>query len=135
MTSGPSLRAAYGRTVLKNAMYEAYKKDNPHGDPNLPKFPPPLSNAVPDQDSKDSWSPGKVCIIGAGAAGLATAIYMHDACAEAEVTPPTIDIYEATERPGGRVYTYQFTDSENPAKHNYYDIGAMRIPEINTMKR
>ena len=77
----------------------------------------------------------RVTIIGAGAAGLATAIFIHDSCKAANRAIPEIDIYEATDRAGGRVYTYQFTDSADEAVHNYYDIGAMRIPEIVTMDR
>ncbi|KAI1214156.1 FAD/NAD(P)-binding domain-containing protein [Annulohypoxylon truncatum] len=44
---------------------------------------------------------------------------------------PTYDILEANSRIGGRVYTHKF--SETP--HDYYDIGAMRFPDIPIMKR
>ncbi|KAL6400898.1 L-amino acid oxidase [Ilyonectria robusta] len=45
------------------------------------------------------------------------------------------DIIEASDRVGGRCYTYEFPeDKEHPCPHNYYDIGAMRIPDIPTMK-
>jgi len=131
MTSYLNLRAAYGKHVLNNAMFEKYKMTVPDASRSLPKAPPALVKAPRD----GPWSPGAVCIIGADAAGLATAIYIHDACVKAGVTPPTIDIYEATARAGGRVYTYQFTDATNPATHGYYDIGVMRIPEIVTMHR
>jgi NADPH-dependent 2,4-dienoyl-CoA reductase/sulfur reductase-like enzyme len=131
MTSRLNLRAAYGKHILHNAMFEKYKLTVPGAGRSLPKAPP--ARVAGPRDG--SWSPGAVCIIGAGTAGLATAIYIHDACVKAGVAPPTIDIYEATERAGGRVYTYQFTDTANPATHNYYDIGAMRIPDIVTMDR
>ncbi len=130
MTSRLNLRAAYGKHVLHDAMLKKYQSTVPDAGRSLPTAPPERETAPVD----GSWSPGPVCIVGAGAAGLATAIYIHDACVEAGVTPPTIDIYEATERSGGRVYTYQFTDT-NSATHNYYDIGAMRIPDIVTMDR
>jgi protoporphyrinogen oxidase len=41
-------------------------------------------------------------------------------------------IFEASDRPGGRVFTYQFASrpEENPqGKHDYYDVGAMRFPD------
>ncbi|EXJ72280.1 uncharacterized protein A1O5_04784 [Cladophialophora psammophila CBS 110553] len=123
-----NLRAAYGKNVLHDVMLKKYQMSIPKAGPSLPRAPPSR-----DRAPAGGWSPGPVCIIGAGSAGLATAIYIHDACVQAGVTPPTIDIYEATERSGGRVYTYQFTDTANPATHNYYDIGAMRIPDIMTM--
>ena len=66
---------------------------------------------------------------------IVAAAFGLDACVKAGVTPPTIDIYEATARAGGPVYTCQFTDATNPATHDYYDIGAIRIPEIVTMHR
>lgn len=125
-----NLRAAYGKNVLHDAMFKKYQIHVPNAGANLPKAPPPLERAP-----SGSWSPGPICIIGAGPAGLATAMYIHDACVKAGVTPPSIDIYEATEKSGGRVFTYQFTDTAHPAKHNYYDIGAMRIPDIVTMDR
>ena len=131
MASRLNLRAAYGKHVLHNAMFEKYKMIVPGAGQSLPKAPPALETAPGD----GAWSPGAVCIIGAGPAGLAAAIYIHDACAQAGVAIPTIDIYEATERSGGRVYSYQFTDTANPATHNYYDVGAMRIPDIVTMDR
>ena len=131
MTSRVNFRAAYGKSALHRAMFKKYQKTVKNPDQDLPKAPPPREKAP----LNGPWSPGPVCIIGAGAAGMATAIFIHDACVKAGVAPPNIDIYEAAERSGGRVYTYQFTDANNPATHNYYDVGAMRIPNIVTMKR
>ena len=34
-------------------------------------------------------------------------------------------------RLGGRLYTHHFSDTE----HDYYDVGAMRFPDIPTMKQ
>ncbi|OJA12776.1 hypothetical protein AZE42_07909, partial [Rhizopogon vesiculosus] len=54
------------------------------------------------------------CIIGAGAAGLYTAIILK------ELGIP-FDILEASDRVGGRMYTHRFSDAPN----DYYDVGAM----------
>ncbi|KAK0672657.1 putative L-amino-acid oxidase precursor [Cercophora samala] len=67
----------------------------------------------------------KVCIVGAGVAGLYIAMILDS-------LNISYDILEANpNRVGGRCYTYRF--SEEP--HDYYDIGAMRYPNIPTMKR
>ncbi|KAI1501590.1 hypothetical protein F5X99DRAFT_382386 [Biscogniauxia marginata] len=71
--------------------------------------------------------PHKVCIVGAGIAGLYIAMILDSL----EIPGLTYDILEANTRVGGRVYTHHF--SKEP--HDYYDIGAMRYPEIPSMKR
>ena len=45
------------------------------------------------------------------------------------------EILEAEkERVGGRIYTHRFSPfSEAP--HDYYDVGAMRFPKIDIMKK
>jgi hypothetical protein len=67
---------------------------------------------------------GRVAIIGAGVAGLHTAKLLQDLG-----VPYTI--FEASDRPGGRVFTYEFLSKPptNPqGKHDYYDLGPMRFP-------
>lgn len=71
--------------------------------------------------------PRKVCIVGAGVAGLYIAMILDDL----KIPNLTYDIIEANSRIGGRVYTHHF--SKEP--HDYYDIGAMRYPKIPTMQR
>ena len=44
------------------------------------------------------------------------------------------DILEASDRVGGRCYTHKF-DNDPKCPHSYYDIGAMRIPDIEAMRR
>lgn len=44
------------------------------------------------------------------------------------------EILEARERVGGRLFTYKF-QNELGAPYNYYDVGAMRFPEIESMRR
>ena len=41
------------------------------------------------------------------------------------------EILEADNRVGGRVYTHKFSD----APHDYYDVGAMRFPDIPIMAK
>ncbi|NLR91896.1 flavin monoamine oxidase family protein [Flammeovirga agarivorans] len=62
----------------------------------------------------------KVTIIGAGVAGLASAYELLNLGHEVEVL-------EASDRIGGRIYTYRF-DEENPDE-NYGELGAMRVPQ------
>ncbi|KAI4864526.1 hypothetical protein F4820DRAFT_470475 [Hypoxylon rubiginosum] len=75
----------------------------------------------------DDPPPRKVCIVGAGVAGLYIAMILDDL----EIPNLTYDIIEAGSRIGGRVYTHHF--SEEP--HDYYDVGAMRFPKIPVMDR
>ena len=71
---------------------------------------------------------GKICIIGAGACGLYLALMLR------YLGFSDFDILESSQRVGGRCYTQTFPpDSKCP--HNYYDVGAMRIPDIEAMKR
>ena len=39
------------------------------------------------------------------------------------------------DRLGGRLFTYYFKNAEGFGDHDYYDVGAMRFPDISTMKR
>lgn len=105
--------------------------------PTLPEFNPSKpSNSLPDDI--------KVCIVGAGAAGLFTAMvfdWLEEKSKEGKIPELNIsyDIYEAAEkdRLGGRLYTYHFpSTTEYPAgQHQYYDVGAMRFPDHPIMKR
>ncbi|KAF3930142.1 hypothetical protein ABW19_dt0208437 [Dactylella cylindrospora] len=71
--------------------------------------------------------PRKVCIVGAGVAGLYIAMILDDL----NIPNLSYDILEANTRVGGRAYTYHFSDEP----HDYYDIGAMRYPKIPSMDR
>ena len=44
------------------------------------------------------------------------------------------EILESRDRVGGRLYTHKF-DNEIGAPYNYFDVGAMRFPEISSMAR
>ncbi|KAH6970187.1 hypothetical protein DER45DRAFT_640271 [Fusarium avenaceum] len=87
-------------------------------------------------------TPGKldVGIVGAGVAGLFTAMVFDwlnehpDLKGELEIK---YDILEAgkEERLGGRLYTHQFSEGDPAKTHDYYDVGAMRFPNNDIMKR
>jgi monoamine oxidase len=104
--------------------------DTPWTPDNLPP-----DTSSPDGGFRDGPSapgdqanpPRKVCIVGAGISGLYIAMIL-DSLPTANVT---YDILEANSRIGGRVYTHHFSQE----LHDYYDIGAMRYPDIPTMKR
>jgi monoamine oxidase len=72
--------------------------------------------------------PRRVCIVGAGIAGLYIAMILDDL----KIPNLEYDILEGSDRIGGRIWTYRFGDDH---KHDYYDVGAMRYPDIPTMKR
>ncbi|MDR6226077.1 flavin monoamine oxidase family protein [Desmospora profundinema] len=68
---------------------------------------------------KKTQSPKKIIIVGAGMAGLVAASLLKDAGHH-------VEILEATERVGGRIFTIRspFADGQ------YLDVGPMRIPHI-----
>ncbi|KAK4449750.1 putative L-amino-acid oxidase precursor [Podospora aff. communis PSN243] len=94
---------------------------------NLPPDHPRLGDGR-DGALHGDYPPRKVCIVGAGVAGLYIAMLLDSL----NIPNLTYDILEANpDRVGGRCYTYRFSDDP----HDYYDIGAMRYPDIPTMQR
>lgn len=81
-----------------------------HGD--IPLIPPPLHTTT------------RVAIIGGGIGGLFAGLLLQ-ACH----IPYTI--YEASDRVGGRLYTYK--DFNEAQIYDYIDLGAMRFPDIPIM--
>jgi len=76
----------------------------------------------------------KVGIVGAGAAGLFTALIIDFLRGVVpELKNISYDILEASgkERLGGRLYTHKFSGEP----HDYYDVGAMRFPMNKIMDR
>jgi len=133
MASGPpktSFRGAYAKSILGKHLLHKYnqrrnQKDDEHaGLPKAPPFPPGFAQQEPYA--------GRICIVGAGACGLYLAMMLRFLGFE------HVDILEATDRVGGRCYTQQLP-GEKPedvnANHNYYDVGAMRIPDIPWMQQ
>lgn len=113
------------------APYLSYP-DSPFGEPSggdfvptdphqLPKAPPARSVPKTGFGRSDRFSVG---IVGAGMAGLYTAMILKSLEIKYE-------ILEASDRIGGRVYTHRFTDGPG----DYYDVGAMRFPDMPLMAR
>lgn len=130
-SGGISLRAAIARKILKIYVQKELSKqrlNSPTPGPDwhneeLPRFSIPLP---PESLDPVPVPEGKVCIIGAGMAGLVVANGLKT------IGKYDFDILEALpDRVGGRVYTQTFPDLNTP--HNYYDVGAMRIPDIPSM--
>ncbi|KAF3403514.1 putative bifunctional amine oxidase [Penicillium rolfsii] len=69
----------------------------------------------------------KICIVGAGISGLYIALLLQSL----DIPHLSIDILEADNRVGGRVYTHRFSDEP----YDYYDVGAMRFPRLPPMDR
>ncbi|KAF5343736.1 hypothetical protein D9757_014641 [Collybiopsis confluens] len=89
---------------------------------DLTKTHGPGSRRLPTESAPLWYS---VAIIGAGVAGLRIAKLLQD-------RKISYKIFEASTRPGGRVFTYDFASKppSNPqGKHDYYDVGAMRFPD------
>ncbi|KAK5996863.1 Putative bifunctional amine oxidase [Cladobotryum mycophilum] len=95
--------------------------------PPDPHFPAEGGRAPGGRLGDEELPPRKVCIIGAGVAGLYIAMILDDL----KIPNLTYDILESNTRVGGRLYTHYFSEE----KHDYYDIGAMRYPKIPTMNR
>ncbi|EDU39560.1 L-amino acid oxidase [Pyrenophora tritici-repentis Pt-1C-BFP] len=81
-----------------------------------------VSSVKPD----DLSAKHRICIVGAGITGLFIAMILDSL----KIPGLEYDILEASDRTGGRIYTHYFSD----IPHDYYDIGAMRFPDINIMK-
>lgn len=93
----------------------------------------PIVDRLPaPPEGEERTDPFKVGIIGAGVAGLFTAM-IFDYLNEKYQTNVEYEIMECNGkgRLGGRLYTYYFSDAE----HDYYDVGAMRFPDIPTMRQ
>ncbi|KAG7091716.1 hypothetical protein E1B28_008117 [Marasmius oreades] len=83
------------------------------------------SPVLSGQDQIDIPYPkvGRVAIVGAGVAGLLLALRLG------KDTP--VDVYEASDRVGGRLYTRKFSGG---GEWDYFDVGAMRFPDTGVMK-
>lgn len=111
-----SFRAAYAKHILNKHLLTKLNNASPEHHSALPAAP-----KGPDKIEDEGPYQGRVCIIGAGAAGLYTAMMLK------YLGATNIDILEASDRVGGRCYTQPLSGDDE--YHNYYDVGAMRIPE------
>lgn len=133
----PSLRASFAKHFLRRHLIRKLRSQNlqsrrtekvngrnKRGDRTIPAIDIVHHQSLPVCTEQ---VPGKVCIVGAGAAGLMVALCLR------EVGFSNFDILEASDRVGGRIYTHKFPDDPR-CPHNYYDIGAMRIPSTPGMQ-
>ena len=120
-----SLRTAYAQSILHDDLLTKYNEASFQRQDYLPKAP-----ELPPKFKDEDPYQGRVCIIGAGAAGLYLAMMLK------YLGAPHVEILEANDRVGGRCYTQSLSDDpEHKNYHNYYDIGAMRIPDIPWMQQ
>jgi len=118
--SKPSFHSLRAKAVLR----EFLRKERPP--PSTvpgPTIPEPPSESIPHGIRLRLPEPGPVGIIGAGVAGIRAAMLLSNA-------KIPFEIIEASPRVGGRLLTHRFGDKP----YDYFDVGAMRFPEITPMK-
>ena len=93
---------------------------------DLPKDIEQEYDRVSSMKSDDLTVKHRICIVGAGITGLFLAMILDSL----RIPGLEYDILEASDRSGGRVYSHYFSD----IPHDYYDVGAMRFPDIDIMK-
>lgn len=119
---GPHPREVMARAYLESHLLSKHQCKYPPKENELPlkRLPDPPLRSGDDLDL-----PQSVCIVGAGAAGLGVAMMLK------YLGVKNVDIFEATGQVGGRCATKTFGEKEGKGcPHNYYDMGAMRIPDI-----
>ncbi|KAG9127559.1 hypothetical protein FRC07_012304 [Ceratobasidium sp. 392] len=67
----------------------------------------------------------RIAVIGAGVSGLQVAMKLG--------TKYKVDVFEASDRVGGRLYTYHFNQVPGAGEWDYFDVGAMRFPDTSVM--
>ncbi|KIK68736.1 hypothetical protein GYMLUDRAFT_256401 [Collybiopsis luxurians FD-317 M1] len=112
-TVGEDIYAQYGRRLVNQFIRE-------HVGPPSRSIP----RAAPTSIDLEKEPVG---ILGAGSAGLYTALILDD-------LGIPFQIIEARDRVGGRLYTHTFPN-QTGAPYNYFDVGAMRFPQIKSMNR
>jgi len=99
----------------------------------------PIANTRATSGTTADVTAFQVGIIGAGVAGLFTAMLFDYLNVKYPGLNVDYTIFEAEEkRLGGRLYTYKFpkkSDQPDIGPHDYYDVGAMRFPDVKTMER
>ncbi|MCJ1282220.1 hypothetical protein MMC26_001543 [Xylographa opegraphella] len=139
---GHSFRAEWAKKLVEESIAQFWLS-RPQEDPAWEDVKGPIPSQddikkgiypkIPDTGMEDKdTSPYNICIIGAGVAGLFTAMTI-DRLNEKFNLGFKYEILEAADqkRFGGRLYTHRFSDQ----LHDYYDVGAMRFPEISIMQR
>ncbi|CAE6367727.1 unnamed protein product [Rhizoctonia solani] len=125
---------------ISNELYRLYEDRLKFGNPiivpgrSIPSIP--NDQRVENELPKITTPVKRIAIIGAGVAGLYAAMLLKQKDREFEV-----DIYEASDRIGGRLYTHRFNNKSiigTPApggRYDYFDVGAMRFPNTPIMEK
>ncbi|KAI9686422.1 MAG: hypothetical protein M1822_003767 [Bathelium mastoideum] len=103
----------------------------------------PVLGTRPDDSNKEHPNGFKVGIIGAGVAGLFTAMILDYLNDKFDLNVDYEILEAEQQRYGGRLFTYKFPEPAAKedkekfpiTKHDYYDVGAMRFPKIKVMDR
>lgn len=116
------------RQVTKILFYaipqDAVKEEKTH--PNLPFSVDENPNGI--SAARVNLETLPIAIIGAGAAGMRVAMML-------DYLGLPYEIFEASNRHGGRCFTHYFTREEDfGLKYDYFDVGAMRYPNNRAMK-
>ena len=128
MSSKQSIRGHYAARILEEYLTSLYNSKHSDQDRRGPVKLPDWHLPSRDAASREHTPPsGKLGIVGAGVAGL----YLAMMC---DFVGIDYEILEASDRVGGRVYTHHFSEDATPIEHNYYDVGAMRFPDLEIMK-
>ncbi|CAE6443259.1 hypothetical protein ACGC1H_005757 [Rhizoctonia solani] len=78
---------------------------------------------IPGHDPIDFLSKQRIAVIGGGVSGLLIAMKLGQVF--------KVDVYEASDHLGGRLYTHKFPDG---GQWDYFDVGAMRFPRTTVME-
>ncbi|KAG8738208.1 hypothetical protein FRC10_007144 [Ceratobasidium sp. 414] len=86
-----------------------------------------LNAVLRDVESESQEIPAvtRVAVIGAGVSGLQVAMKLG--------LKHKVDVFEASDRVGGRLYTYKFDHIPEAGEWDYFDVGAMRFPKVSVM--
>ncbi|KAM3064639.1 hypothetical protein ACMFMG_007580 [Clarireedia jacksonii] len=127
--------AKRARHVTEHYLIPIIHKSLPYSSPPLEKLPTFPGYEYPFKKdpkplSEDSKAAIKVCIIGAGMAGLYIAYILK----KLNITDVSFEILEASDRVGGRAFTHHFTNFSQE-NHQFYEVGAMRFPRNHVMER
>ncbi|KAK2462140.1 hypothetical protein APHAL10511_005838 [Amanita phalloides] len=121
--------AHHARNLLQTELMHG--RENSLSASSLPSvftdLPTPNRANAPSLKFADATEQAPVGILGAGAGGLYAALILDSLGIPYQLLEARSDV-------GGRLYTYYFNNTLG-APYNYFDVGAMRFPEIESMRR
>ncbi|KAK8020154.1 hypothetical protein PG990_005292 [Apiospora arundinis] len=143
-----SHRSQWASFAMRKEVWDFQRNVSILPDPKKGELLPASDTRHPENPESSRGQKLRVGIIGAGVSGLFTAL-TFDYLREHYDLDVEYEILEANgdERLGGRLYTYCFKDKKDEkgnnippgvpdvGPHEYYDVGAMRFPDIEIMAR